>query len=452
MIVVNFYLKGAISESNLKTLAAAKDASLTDMLKKPLQLYIMVSGLGKRIQIYSKKRITQLEWDKGKQLVDIRKNKVNGSEINEWLLGLKKSILKQCSTNENEGKTTTIDDLNSIIESASPGHKIKTSLTFEDYFNQFISNHKTGDGNSKKRRTVQNYNAFYTHLKNYTLKKRISLDLGNIDKNLLLNFKQYLMDTVKLGDNTVSKYVKTAKTLFRFYMNQGLIEPFQISDVKSVEKEGEIYIINLKQLIQLQNYDLPNERLARCRDLFCFQCWTGQRYSDIENFRIEDIKVNNAGEKVWDFFTKKTGDNIKVPIIEYAEKILEKYANEDAPLPIISLQKQNQNLKQLGKIISEDSDAQKKVEGFDIETKVVEYHDGVRKETYIPFHQLLTTHVARKSYITNSLIIGVPERVVKEVSGHKSEKDFRRYVNLASTYKDEVIRKSYSAENISKYI
>ncbi len=82
----------------------------------------------------------------------------------------------------------------------------------------------------------------------------------------------------------------------------------------------------------------------------------------------------------------------------------------------------------------------------------VEYHDGIRKETYVPFFNLLTTHVARKSYITNSLIIGIPERVVKEVSGHKSEKDFRRYVNLASSYKDEVIRRSYSTENISKFI
>jgi hypothetical protein len=76
----------------------------------------------------------------------------------------------------------------------------------------------------------------------------------------------------------------------------------------------------------------------------------------------------------------------------------------------------------------------------------------VRIEGYVPFYEVLTTHVACKSYITNSLIIGVPERVVKEVSGHKSEKDFRRYVNLANSYKDEMIRKSYSAENISRFV
>lgn len=70
----------------------------------------------------------------------------------------------------------------------------------------------------------------------------------------------------------------------------------------------------------------------------------------------------------------------------------------------------------------------------------------------LAFYEGLTTHVARKSYITNSLILGVPERVVKAVSGHKSEKYFRRYVNLANGYKDEMIRNSFSADNLKKII
>jgi len=60
--------------------------------------------------------------------------------------------------------------------------------------------------------------------------------------------------------------------------------------------------------------------------------------------------------------------------------------------------------------------------------------------------------VARKSYITNSLMLGVPERVVREVSGHKSEKDFRRYINLANSFKDDMIRKSFSTDNLAKFV
>jgi len=64
----------------------------------------------------------------------------------------------------------------------------------------------------------------------------------------------------------------------------------------------------------------------------------------------------------------------------------------------------------------------------------------------------MTSHVGRKSYITNSLILGVPERVVKEVSGHKDEKSFNRYVKLAENYKSQVIRKAFSKENIVKIL
>jgi integrase len=77
---------------------------------------------------------------------------------------------------------------------------------------------------------------------------------------------------------------------------------------------------------------------------------------------------------------------------------------------------------------------------------------GVVHQDKVFFYDVLTTHVGRKSYITNSLILGVPERVVKEVSGHKDEKSFNRYVKLADKYKSQVIRKAYSKENIQRIL
>ncbi len=452
MITINFYLKGAISDTNLKELTQAKDPGISELLNKPLQLYMMISGLGKRIQIYTQKRVSQYEWDKNKQRIDVRKNKITGEAINDWLIQIEQTILKKFSLFENEGISMQVEDIKDIVQTKSPLVSNNSTTNIEQYFKRFIQDHKTSDGYSKKQRTVQNYNAFFTHLKRFSVAKRIPLIMDNFNKLFLIKFKDYLSSDLKLEDNTVSKYIKTAKTFIRFYINDGLVKPFTISEVKSNEKEGEIYIITLKQLIELQNYKIENQRLDACRDLFCFQCWTGQRFSDIEAFKIFDIKTNKDGDKTWDLYTKKTGENIKVPIIEYASKILDKYAKSKEHLPLISLQKQNQNLKELGELVSKGDSEQTKIEGFDTMTKIVEYHDGIRKESYVPFYNLLTTHVARKSYITNSLIIGIPERVVKEVSGHKSEKDFRRYVNLASTYKDEVIRRSYSTENIEKFI
>jgi integrase len=47
---------------------------------------------------------------------------------------------------------------------------------------------------------------------------------------------------------------------------------------------------------------------------------------------------------------------------------------------------------------------------------------------------LITSHVARKTFISVSLELGIPERVVKNISNHKDERSFRRYVKLEGSY------------------
>jgi len=170
-------------------------------------------------------------------------------------------------------------------------------------------------------------------------------------------------------------------------------------------------------------------------------CWTGQRYSDIEKIKREDIYTEKGGQKVWDLIVEKTGERIIIPIITYADKILEKFKNDPYPLPRITNQRMNQYLKTIGRIAE-----------FHQTIKIIKYYNDNKQEFYEPLRQHLTTHVARKSYITNSLILGIPERIVREVSGHKDEKSFRRYVNLAKSYKNQVIQDAYSKGNLSKYI
>jgi|GEM_PF-2511417 len=452
MVTVNYYLKGALSEKAIAELRNAGDPKLQTELRKPRQVFLMVSGLGDRMQIYTKKRVSQYEWDKEKQQIDTRGNKVSGPEINEWLLRFHISITRLCRQHEMDGKRTTIEDLRSTLAGHLPSAGVKTELTFKDYFSQFLEEHKTREGHSKRRRTIQKYNTLYTHLDAFATKGGKKLRADAIDGAFLASFRNYLLKDLGMADNTVAKYIKSGKTLLRYMISRGLVQPIDLAQVKSTEREGEMYIINLKQLIRLQQFPIESPRLDHCRDVFCFQCWTGQRYSDIEAMRREDLKVNEQGEKIWELHTVKTGESIRVPIVEYAEMILDKYRDEDRPLPLISNQKQNEYLKELGKLVSSGSENQPGIEGFAAMTRTITYHDGIRREEYVPFHEVLTTHVARKSYITNSLVLGVSERVVREVSGHKSEKDFRRYVNLANRFKDEMIRKSFSAENLRKFI
>jgi hypothetical protein len=52
---------------------------------------------------------------------------------------------------------------------------------------------------------------------------------------------------------------------------------------------------------------------------------------------------------------------------------------------------------------------------------------------------LISSHCGRKTFITNSLILGIPERVVRSISNHKDEKNFRKYVNISEVHKQKAL-------------
>lgn len=446
MATVNYYLDKAFSDDRISEI---KDKSLArEILSTKRQIYLNLSSSGKRIKIYTKKRIEQRFWDQNKQRVDANKYKPNGTEFNKWLTDLQEDVEAVAERNELLSKLTTKAELEEVLSR----HIIEVikEENFEDQFTEFLTQHKTGDGNSIRENTKKKYNGLKKHLVNFSESEKIKLDVRIFDKGFVLNFKDYLTEEIevngeivkkKQNDNTVSKYIKAIKPLIRYYINKGLIKPYPLNEIKSIERDGEIYVLPINQVIELQKKELTKQSLIHARDFFCFMCWTGQRYEEYRKLRHEDFSENDKGEKEWKLITTKTNTSVTVPIFEYAQDILDKYSESPFPLPQLSNQKLNEYLKDLGEVAE-----------LNFQVKIVKYFDGKKVEENVPFYKVLTTHVARKSFITNALILDVPERVVKEISGHKDEKSFRRYVQLAESYKSRHLQKAFNKDNISKYL
>ena len=437
MASVNYYLKGAFSNDRLQEIQDKKLQK--EILETPRQVYLNLSSVGVRLQLYTKQRVCQKDWNNDKQEVDCKKNRNgNGLAINNFLNSLRNDILNIATDNEFSSKQTSKKEIEKIL---SDKILVKTGSdeTFDDYFKSFISQHKTSTGHSLRENTMKKYNGLSNHLKAFSIHSKTSLNVKLFDKDFLESFRTYLIKEMGHNDNTVSKYIKAIKPFIRYYMAKGVIGHYSLGEIKSVEREGEVFVLPLKQILELQNLAFIEDRLKSARDIFCFMCWTGQRFSDYQVLTHDDFSINEKGEKVWKLITIKTDAPISVPIIHYAQKILDKYVDHLYPLPRLSNQKMNQYLKEIGASAK-----------FNHTVKIVKYFDGKKKEVSVPFYHILTTHVARKSFITNSLILGVPERVVKEVSGHKDEKSFRRYVKLADNYKSDLIHNAFSAENINK--
>ena len=440
MASVNYYLKGAISEKHIEELKRNEDIeSLDEILSQPLQIFLKISSQGRRIQVYTKRRIAQKYWDSSKQEYNPRRYRDNCAAKNAWLRELKSEVAELADINERNGIITASQEIKEILANKIVSKPVKES--FEELLHSFLREHKKNDGHPLKEGTRQKYLGTYNHLLEYSKSNNIRLEIERIDEKFLQDFREYLSRIKELTDNTVVKILKAIKTFLRHYQKKGIIKSMDLSEVKTIDTEGEIYVLPIDKVLELQYVDLESERLKRVRDVFCFMCWTGQRYSDIVKINHNDLVEKADGQKDWNLITVKTQSRISVPIVQYAEEILDKYKDYETPIPIFSNQKINNYLKELGEHVK-----------FSWPVKTSKYFEGVLQQEQVPFYEVLTTHVGRKSYITNSLILGVPERVVKEVSGHRGEKSFRRYVKLAEVYKSQVIRKAFSKDNIRKIL
>ena len=124
----------------------------------------------------------------------------------------------------------------------------------------------------------------------------------------------------------------------------------------------------------------------------------------------------------------KTHDYLVIELNDHSRAILEKYEDVhfegDKALPVISNQKMNTYLKELGKLA-----------GIDEPIKQTYYIGNERKEEVHPKHELLASHVGRRTFICNALSLGIPAQVVMKWTGHSDYKAVKPYIDIADDIK-----------------
>jgi integrase len=176
----------------------------------------------------------------------------------------------------------------------------------------------------------------------------------------------------------------------------------------------------------LYNLDLTNNaRLERVRDVFCFSCFTGLRFSDT-------VTVNRGNVRGAELFitTRKTSDNLSIPLSEQATSLLVKY---DCKLPSISQQKTNDYIKELGKLA-----------GIDEPTELTKHRGAAEVKKTEPKYKFMTTHTARRTFVTLALERGMRAETVKAITGHKDDKSFKNYIKITDKIKILEMQKVWS--------
>lgn len=193
--------------------------------------------------------------------------------------------------------------------------------------------------------------------------------------------------------------------------------------------DREIIYLTWEELTALAEMELPTERLRQVRDVFCFCCFTGLRYSDAAALTKDD--VTDAYIHV---VTRKTADSLRIELNDWSKAILDRYKDwhgkGNKALPVCSNQKMNDYLKELGRLA-----------GLDAPVRSVWYVGGERHEEVHPKWELLSTHCGRRTFIVNALALGINAEVVMRWTGHSDYKAMKPYMVIVDDLKAREMRK-----------
>ncbi|WP_146105184.1 tyrosine-type recombinase/integrase [Nonlabens xylanidelens] len=247
-------------------------------------------------------------------------------------------------------------------------------------------------------------------------------------------------------DNYVGSQIKILKTVFNFLKNNEGLNVGQFYKNFYVRKEEvDILVLSqerLKFLIHDQEFEktLTNkERIVK--DMFIMGCTTGFRYSDLVSVTIKNFK-KSEGKYYITNKSKKTKTETAVLLPSYAVDIYYTYKTKSTKNLLfgsMSLNKFNETLKDIGLKAGFTEVVEYKREQRGIEKKLV----SARKQNL--FCNKMSSHMMRRTAITTLLILGMPELLVRQISGHKyGSSSFMRYVKFAQAYLDKEIESVYS--------
>lgn len=307
---------------------------------------------------------------------------------------------------------------NLIIEALESNNSAMSATSNVLYcFDEFIDTNKS----TKAERTIKGYITTRNFLKEFENYSNYKLVFEKINLEFFDKFSAYAFEVKNTNNNYFSKLISILKTFFKWSEERGFHNNTTYLKFKAKESDTEIIYLTYEELMRLYNHDFKSEKLNRVRDVYCFGCFTGLRFSDIKDLKEQYVKKDHI-----DLTIKKTKSiGHIIPLIEPAKKILEKYSDTIySPLPVISSQKNNEYLKECCKEV-------------DIDTPItITRYIGQRKvEKTEPKYNFITSHTARKTFITNSLLLGMNERVLRSITGHKREATFNKYVKLTEEFK-----------------
>lgn len=265
---------------------------------------------------------------------------------------------------------------------------VSASDNFIDYCEKRAVARNVGDS------TKERYYVFLRFLRKWGKIKTFS----DISVQTVKRMDEFLHSSGKM-ESTRYSYHKYLKLFINDACIDGMVKknPYDILPFKVGRGEKQfVDCLTQEQFDALRSLDITTPHLAKARDLFLMQCYTGLAYSDLMAFDFNNCTTNADGKYFYHARRVKTDTDFIFQLLPPAVAIVKGYGYE---LPQLTNQKYNDYLKVIGLMI------------------------GIER---------LHSHMGRATAATLFLSKGMPINIVAKVLGHTSLRQTQRYARTLS--------------------
>lgn len=395
----------------------------TFVLKEPKSssetiIYLVMRWDGLQMKISTKQKVNPKFWNKDRLKVKETISEKNHQHINKELVEIEKVAYKMFNSfTDTFKRKPNSEELKNLIEQEyfqnNPMFKKVDKKTILDYFDDYIETIKSTTAHT----TVQKYKQAKENFKVFQKDKKRIYNTEMIDLKFRNEYVEYLIETKKYAPTTVYRKMKFLRTVLYFIENLGIkVNPF-LHNSRFLTKDIEVDNIALSEneIDELERLNLSdNKRLEQVRDLFLVACYTGQRFSDLNKINQSNI----IDDEYIAIRQQKTNEQLTLPLLKVVKTILVKYSYK---LPKISNVKFNEYIKEVAKLC---------------ETLNKQYNGDNKKVRW----QMISSHTARRTFVTLNYGKGVDLDTLKLGTGHKQTKTLQTYIKMNDKQKADLLR------------
>ena len=398
MASVNFYLeKRRDQKGRLRTWNVA------------VLLYFSYDG--RRLQLHTGEKTDFEKWDFKRK--KIREEVASSEQINAYLDSMAMEVMNLYR----EARKLGIKPGNDYFRENLRKRKTHSGGDFFNVYMKFIEKKNENWSIHTFRKIKTNYR----HLRDFSDKSGYMIDFDRINEDF---FRKYIDFFHHKGHTnaTILKNINVLKWFLNWSTQKGYnknlhYRQFRFPWNSSFKADPADQYLEWEELMGVYRAEITEQRLSDARDMFCFMCFTGLKYA-----HLRPMGVSYGIQSHIQLLSSQGNENHTGTFYQYAQEILDRYKESSSGnriLPEISNVEMNKRIKTVGRIAGINQP---------VRIQIIKGYEKLARE--VPKYHLLSTKVARNTFIFNALRLGLPLQTIMRITGLKTFHSINKFYDF----------------------